>query len=292
MNKKYEFTSILGWSASRYDIFKLCKRQYFYHYYGKYDKDFSATKIKQLKALTTSPQEIGSITHLIIKHVLERLKQSTNKININKLNKFVTDIAIKECSTKSFFESYYNNETVDIEFIAQNVFENTKNLINSDFFRNIQSKIIQYKNTWIIDPDGYGETRIKNMKAYVKVDFLYKTKDKAVVIDWKTGKEDHQKQKKQMLAYASWAINEYKINPTNVYTALIFLKPEYKVIKYQFTSEEIEAFYMHLKTETEEMYTFLKDINNNKPLPKENFPQQTNTKLCSYCNYKELCGLQ
>ena len=28
----------------------------------------------------------------------------------------------------------------------------------------------------------------------------------------------------------------------------------------------------------------------NKPLAKEEFPMAADTKLCKYCNYKELCG--
>ena len=50
--KRFAYTDILGWSISRYDKFLNCKRQYFYDYYGKFDKEFSLEKIQQLKALT------------------------------------------------------------------------------------------------------------------------------------------------------------------------------------------------------------------------------------------------
>ena len=33
--KQFPFTPILGWSSTRYDMFSLCRRRYFYHYYGK-----------------------------------------------------------------------------------------------------------------------------------------------------------------------------------------------------------------------------------------------------------------
>lgn len=35
----FKFTSILGWSASRYDTFTQCKRKYYYQYYGQYDQE-------------------------------------------------------------------------------------------------------------------------------------------------------------------------------------------------------------------------------------------------------------
>ncbi|MCX6071749.1 MAG: hypothetical protein NTU91_12985 [Chloroflexi bacterium] len=33
--QQFPYTPILGWSLSRYDLFSLCKRKYFFHYYTK-----------------------------------------------------------------------------------------------------------------------------------------------------------------------------------------------------------------------------------------------------------------
>ena len=41
---RYEYSDILGWSVSRYDKFCLCRRQYYYDYYGKYDAEFPRFK--------------------------------------------------------------------------------------------------------------------------------------------------------------------------------------------------------------------------------------------------------
>ena len=72
--KKFPFTSILGWSVSRYDIFNNCKRQYYYSYYGKFDKDFPTVKINELKSLTSVALETGNIVHDIICILLKRLQ--------------------------------------------------------------------------------------------------------------------------------------------------------------------------------------------------------------------------
>ncbi|MEN9204201.1 MAG: hypothetical protein Q6K70_00165 [Thermostichales cyanobacterium DRC_bins_46] len=34
------FQSSPGWFFSRWQRFQACKRRYYYHYYGQYDRDF------------------------------------------------------------------------------------------------------------------------------------------------------------------------------------------------------------------------------------------------------------
>lgn len=53
--KKHEYTPISGRSASRYAMFKLCKRQYYYNYYMEYDKEipFSHRLITKRGMLTS-----------------------------------------------------------------------------------------------------------------------------------------------------------------------------------------------------------------------------------------------
>ena len=47
----FDFSKILGWSVSRYNMFQTCKRQYYYNYYGKYDNKYPYSEIKKLKNL-------------------------------------------------------------------------------------------------------------------------------------------------------------------------------------------------------------------------------------------------
>ena len=41
--------------------------------------------------------------------------------------------------------------------------------------------------------------------------------------------------------------------------------------------------------QTEEMYNYCSNYEENQPLAKEEFPMIEDTKSCKYCNYKELC---
>ena len=44
--KRFPFTSILGWSATRYETFSICKRKYYYQYYSKYDREVEVRLIQ------------------------------------------------------------------------------------------------------------------------------------------------------------------------------------------------------------------------------------------------------
>jgi ATP-dependent helicase/DNAse subunit B len=75
--KKFPYTNILGWSVSRYDVFNNCKRQYFYSYYPKFDKENSLEKITQLKSLTSFALEVGNIAHDVIRDLLFRTSKNS-----------------------------------------------------------------------------------------------------------------------------------------------------------------------------------------------------------------------
>jgi ATP-dependent helicase/DNAse subunit B len=104
--KKFNYTDILGWSISRYDKFLNCKRQYFYDYYTKFDKEMPFEKIQFLKNLTSKPLGIGNIVHDIIRDMLKRYQTSIKPLNKNKFFTYSLNVTKKYCSSKFFFEHY------------------------------------------------------------------------------------------------------------------------------------------------------------------------------------------
>ena len=53
--KRFPYTPKLGWSATRYDLFSICKRRYFFHYYAKYDSEIQVRHLTRFKDLVTVP---------------------------------------------------------------------------------------------------------------------------------------------------------------------------------------------------------------------------------------------
>ncbi len=290
MIEKFEYTTILGWSLSRCETFKMCQRQYFYAYYPKFDPEYSEYKIKELKSLTSIPLAIGIITHDVIAKLLERLIKSESAVNRKRFNDFVKRETEKYCKRNKFSEVHYQEvEKINTEEIFSSVEKNLKNLLDSERFKWIKEKAIRNKHKWIIEPLGYGEFRLEGIKTYCKVDFLFPFDEKTYIIDWKTGKEDRNKHDKQLMGYVCWASYHFKNKPENYIAISAYLDPTYREKELQFKSYQVENFIHTVQKETEEMYSFCEDVSKNVPIVKENFKKTTKEKICNYCNFREIC---
>ncbi len=289
MIKKFDYTPILGWSVSRYDKFKLCKRQYFYEYYGKYDRVYP--KIKELKKLLSIPLSIGIIVHNVIRVLLERLLKSEEEIDIERFLDFAKRETERCCQGNTFAEVYYNEiNHVNPNELYEEIKKDLMNFLNSNRYKWIKTKAITNKDNWIIEPPGYGEFRLTGMKVYCKVDFLFPVDNETYIIDWKTGKLDSEKHRKQLLGYVSWASYNFKIGSERIVPIIAYLKPSYKEIKMRFNEYDLQDLITRVRDETEEMYSFCCNIEENIPEDKKKFIKTKNKKICAYCNYRELCS--
>lgn len=287
--RRFEYTPILGWSVSRYGKFLLCKRQYYYDYYAKYDKVFPRQKIEELKRLTSIPLEIGNIVHHIIKGLLERLLKSEKPIDKTRFLDFAKRKTEELCGSKTFMEIYYNEITnINTDELFDRIQNSLNNFLNSNRYNWLTKEAISDKKDWLIEPPGYGETRINEMKVYCKVDFLFPIDNDIYIIDWKTGKRE-EKHKKQLLGYVSWSSYHFEKDPIGIIPIIAYLQPSYEEIEMKFDESDIQDFAIQIKKEREEMYSFCSNVEENIPKDKEEFIKTTNTVVCDYCNYRELC---
>jgi CRISPR/Cas system-associated exonuclease Cas4 (RecB family) len=287
--KKFSYTDILGWSISRYDRFSNCKRQYFYDYYAKFDKDIPIEKIQFLKSLTSKALETGNIAHDIIRDMLKRYQISAKPLNKDKFFKYSYKMTEKYCSSKTFFEHYYNGEIISSSEIYQKIENILENFIHSLRFAWIEKNAASQSNQWIIEPGGFGETRIDNYKAFCKVDFLFPVADKIYIMDWKTGKPDDKKHSKQLTGYALWSNYHFGKKAADIIPMVVYLYPLYNEKSVKINDECLAKFANTVINETKDMYAYLKDIEKNIPKDKKEFPVTGNLFFCKYCNYKEIC---
>lgn len=290
MIKRFGFTPILGWSLSRYDKFCSCKRRYYYDYYAKYDRDYPGEQIEKLKKLTSIPLEIGNIVHQVITVLLERLLKSEEVVNVTRFLDFTKRKTEEHYRSKTFMEVYYN-EVSDINTAELfNKIQNAlKNFLNSERYNWLTTKALFNKTNWIIEPPGYGEARLSGMKIYCKVDFLFPVDDIIFIFDWKTGKRNEEKHKKQLLGYTSWASFHLGKDPVKIFPTIAYLRPSYEEVQMKFNEYDVQDFAGQIKEETEEMYSMCSNTEENIPKDKREFTKTTNIKVCNYCNYRELC---
>ena len=53
--------------------------------------------------------------------------------------------------------------------------------------------------------------------------------------------------------------------------------------------QDLREYKERIITQTQEMYNYCSNYEENRPLAKEEFPMVEDKKICKYCNYKELC---
>jgi hypothetical protein len=288
--KTFPFTSELGWSVSRFEIYHTCKRKYFYRYYDKYDQEFDIKRIARLKSMTTIPLEIGNIVHDVVESILHRLQKSSSPVQMEKLEQFVFARTQEYVSSKEFSEIHYKElETIDAQDLGQRAFQSVKNIVTSDRFEWIRNLPQSSKDRWIIEPPGYGETRIENIKAYCKVDFMLPHERVIYILDWKTGKQDLVKHRKQLIGYALFARYHFNHDFDEVIPIVCYVRDGFEEVRPEITTEDITDFIDTMKTETLELKSLNQDVFKNTPKPKEEFTCTENLHACRFCEFRELC---
>lgn len=295
MLKRFPFTPILGWSVSRFDTFSFCKRKYYYTYYGKFDREIPLAKIAQLKNLTTEALSIGSLAHDVIEAILKRLQKSTDVIDETRMKGFVKAQVQKYMLDKVFSEVYYKEkEEIDEAYIIESVFNAVLIFVKSERFEWIRQLPDSSKKQWIIEPDGYGETRIKtdrgDLKAYCKVDFMLPDGKDIYILDWKTGKADEFKHRKQLIGYSLFASFHFENKFERIVPILAYLKDGYSEVVPEISAKDIEDFKDDMLAETRAMQRMNLDIENNTPVDKNEFTLTESEGKCRYCEFRELCG--
>lgn len=235
--------------------------------------------------------EIGNIVHDNIEVLLRRLLKSENEINLSRFSDYAMRKTVDYCGKKTFAEVYYKEtEIVEPEKLSTKVQDCLANFLHSERFKWITETAISSKEDWVVEPGGYGETRIEGMKAYCKVDFLFPVDRRLYILDWKTGKHDIQKHGQQLVGYSAWASFHFSRDPEEITSIIAYLQPSYEEKEVVVNEFDVEEFATRIKTETEEMYTLCKDVDENIPKEKDTFPKTPHTQICDFCNYRELCA--
>jgi hypothetical protein len=68
-----------------------------------------------------------------------------------------------------------------------------------------------------------------------------------------------------------------------------YLLPEYDEVEQELNEFDIEDFAVRVKTETDEMYGFCSDVQNNLPIEKVEFVKIEVESISSRCKYRGLC---
>jgi hypothetical protein len=218
------------------------------------------------------------------------LQKSDSSINEEKFFKFADDKLREYFSQKTFIELYYKqSESIGIDAASEKVKTCLGNFINSSCYSWIHMKAINNRIGWMIEPPGYGETRLDGMKAYCKMDFLFPVEDEVYILDWKTGAKDEAKHASQLMGYAVAANSNFSIPWNKIYPKIVYLYPQYDELEITFGESELEGFFETIRQQIKEMLAFCKDTDQNIPLDISEFAPSPGGGICRNCKFQELC---
>lgn len=296
-----EFKSEFSWSYSRHRIFKTCRRQYYYHYYGSWggwkdSSDEMARTLYRLKNMVTLPMLAGSIVHQMVSAVLESLKMghimSEDKARSEVVRLFKASWRESkkrewEDSPKrmtNLFEHYYQENLDDDTLldIHNTMVESMRGFYSSDSFAFIKT----LSPTEWLAKENLDSFDFQGTKVWAKVDFAARHGDLVYIYDWKTGKGISEDET-QLAVYALYAFAKWGIDVKDLRLFDIYLKKQLPV-KVKLNDVLIAVAENVMSQSITDMKELLVDELEN--LAKiDDFPMTDKTGICRRCFFKEVC---
>jgi hypothetical protein len=156
-----------------------------------------------------------------------------------------------------------------------------------DLIRNLDPADILW-----VDPVGEGFSdeiifAVPPHQAISAPDLVIREGERAVIVDWKTGKENEADQT-QMEAAAVWAGQKLTFEEEEMEGVLVYTETG-KVKRFPISPENRERVSEVIRSDMAAMAACLQNPENNIPRGEDNFPRRDNPAFCRYCEFQEIC---
>jgi ATP-dependent exoDNAse (exonuclease V) beta subunit len=290
------------WSYSKIGALNSCPRKFYYKYFGnkktKAKNEVDKERLQFLEGFTNKYLITGSIVHEIIAKYLKDFQNSESKnidfyvqTGLKKLSesiklsenirqglggnpnfwvKIIKEIYYQSISTKEFKQICENKIASDIKgFFLTPEFEYLRN-------GGTQKEALVEKKVNIPILDGF--------KAEGRIDLAFQSDAKFYIIDWKASISDYEETSLQLLGYAIWAINEYKLESNEIILQKAFLK-DGKIETLESTKEHLFRAKMRIIQDSEKISQM--EIYGTEGII-EAFEAKP-SKSCVLCPFQEIC---
>ncbi|MCA0971202.1 PD-(D/E)XK nuclease family protein [Halobacillus litoralis] len=300
----------LSWSISRHKTMLTCLRKYAYDYYTSHNgwlssADSLAKQAYRLKKVTNLEMHFGSVVHDLIYQIIQDVLKDKELPSEEKivdeirhhLNRGFIESTRKEHLWRNrpkhytmLHEIYYSQTNTlpqaKVKKITDRLNTTVKNFFASQSFADVLNK----RDMQFIDSEKFRFMKTDGVKVFIVMDLVYKNlaEDKWVIVDWKTGKKSEE-DRNQLALYALYLQQKYKIESIDQ----IVIRNEYLLegghVDHKLTKQDLINVQHLYQASIERMKDYLNDPVKNEPLPLHQFPLQDDPRVCSRCNYQELC---
>jgi len=296
-----DFKNEFSWSKSRDNIFKECRRKYFFNHYGFWNgwnanENDRTKRIYYLKKLSTKEVWMGSLVHEVIEYLLRKFQvgEAVSLGHVLTILKKRFDLGFRMSELKEytgfnsrahrFFEHEYKigifeKEKSDLlkkaEFCLTNFF-------NSDIFMEIRRSPIE---NWIT-LEEFLNFDFEGTKIFLSIDFAMRKGNKIILYDWKTGRERLADFDLQLSLYALYIADKFKILAKNIEMRIFNLAID-KVDVFDVDENKLEEMRKYIRESILDMKKLLKDVSSNFGI--ENDFEKNEGEKCKWCNFRKVC---
>jgi hypothetical protein len=297
-----KFRNELSWSKSRDELFRECRRKYYYAKYGFWDGWFRdadplTREIYALKQVKSSRMWLGSCVHDAIEGALkglqrgekvaqdEILDQMTERMRrdfrMSKEGKYRSDPK-RICA---LFEHVYEIPVSDEAW--KQIHETAKKCVVHFFDSQILKRALNVGSKQWYPIEEMQSFLVDGVKVYVKLDFAFREGDEVVIVDWKTGQGEDVDVSVQLGCYALYASQHWNIDPKNV-QAIEMNVNTLKETTLPMMDARIEWVEHYIRNSISAMKALLRDVPENKASI-EDFDQTDDLYKCRWCNFRKVC---
>lgn len=298
-----QVSNLTKWSYSRRGTLEQCARKYYYQHYGsilkKSNSDPQKEKLHFLKKLQNRHLRTGDILHFVISTYLKKLRQGeqwsfdrllnwARKIYRTDLEysgqyKHGTPLPDVKYPPTLLLEFYYGWS--DAESLGA---EAGKRLITALANFMTSENLAQFregagKASSLIEESA--RLKANGFTLSGRIDLVYWINDKVVIVDWKIGSTSSSDDSLQMLAYAWWVKQEFKLPVDHIIPHRVHL-----------ADDTVSTFNVSEKALTRVEARILQDLewmreadNFGKRGLAEAFTPCAQPKVCALCPFQEVC---
>jgi CRISPR/Cas system-associated exonuclease Cas4 (RecB family) len=297
-----EFKNEFSWSVTRDDTFRKCQRMYFFQHYGswgwwEHNADDRTRMIYTLKQLQSRQIWAGNNVHACIDNTIKEIKERVQKIDTARQidstlalmrEEFVSSknkIYLSNPKSCALFEHEYGLDVSNAEWKsnADKVVECLKQFFSSDIYQ----EILQLSENQWLELEQFPYFYLNDVNIYTVLDFAFHRNDEIIIYDWKTGRENPEKDKFQLACYGLFAIQKWNTKGENINLVDFYLSSGNQN-EFNFEDFEVAKIQDQIMNSTDEMIDMLDDPILN--IAREDlFPLTDNVQTCNYCSYSKIC---
>jgi hypothetical protein len=291
-----------SWSKSRDELFRECRRKYYYDKYGSWGgwergAEPRPRALYVAKNLKSRHMWLGEVVHSSVEDILNALRTG-RKIGGELVLTRLTDRMRREFRESrdgryrerpkrclGLFEHEYEVSVDDETWF--NLHEKARSCVlyflESDILRDIETIPA---DRWLA-LETLADTSFEGDTVYLKMDYAARTAPGVMIVDWKTGEKPDVDANVQLSCYGLYAVTVWNTKPGDVETVEYNLATRAERRR-RLLPADIDWIKHYIRASTAAMKELLVDPQRNIAV-EEDFPFTDNELTCRWCNFRKWC---